>query len=137
MRTYSASIEKLTAQNYVTFYFSWVLKFWSRICEWNEYLDYTVLRMRKTFVVVLKEVVLPSENAASERVIFKSEWSTLGIHILKNASSNHQMFTSSDWNKNKTWFWTGVNPTTTFQASGKSAWILKKTAREKQILQKL
>ena len=31
----------------------------------------------------------------------------------------------------------GVNPTTTFQASGKSAWILKKTAREKQILQKL
>ena len=30
------------------------------------------------------------------------------------------------------WF----NPTTTFQASGKSAWILKKTARENQILQK-
>ena len=36
----------------------------------------------------------------------------------------------------KSWS-SGVNPATTFQTLGKSAWILKKIAREKHMLQKL
>ena len=47
---------------------------------------------------------------------------------------NQHSLNSEQWKYKIQDHW--VNPTKTFQASGKNAWILKKTVREKQILQK-